>query len=65
MITAEMLTRIEENMDRISAKGIVGILMETDIYFDLSLQERYSLIKELMRKYGYPPYDGIPFSEQE
>jgi len=30
------------------AKEIVGILMESDVYFELSLQERLSLIKRIL-----------------
>lgn len=41
-------------MDNSRIKEIVEILMDTDIYFDLSLIERYSLIKDISNKYLSP-----------
>jgi hypothetical protein len=41
-------------MDNSRVKEIVEILMDTDIYFDLSLMERYSLIRDISNKYISP-----------
>ncbi|MBF0542516.1 MAG: hypothetical protein HQK91_13830 [Nitrospirae bacterium] len=37
-------------MDNGNAKKIVEILMETNVFFDLSLMERYRLIKDISKK---------------
>ncbi len=40
-------------MNSMRVKEIVGILMESKFYFDLSLRERHCLIKHLLRAFSF------------